>query len=145
MDGIDLTLATGLLAVLALNLLTYAAFASDKRRAVAGEWRVAESTLLTLAALGGWPAAKLAQHRLRHKTRKQPFRTRLNLSVLPMTAVLAFLASNPAAVADVVGRVTAGMATLSRASEVALPRRFGPGSDAVPEGGSRFSGAWVSK
>ena len=100
-----------------------AAFASDKRRAVAGEWRVAESTLLALAALGGWPAAKLAQHRLRHKTRKQPFRTCLNLSVLPMIAVLAVLASNPVAVANVPGRVTAAMALLSRASEAA--RRIG--------------------
>ena len=38
-----------------------------------------EKTLLLLALLGGWPLAKLAQRRFRHKTRKQPFATLLNL------------------------------------------------------------------
>ena len=65
----------------AMNLLTFAAFRADKHRARAGLWRVPETTLLTLSFLGGWPAAKVAQHRLRHKTRKEPFRTILNLTL----------------------------------------------------------------
>lgn len=67
-------LALGLL----VNLLTLLAFWIDKRRAEAGEWRVPEALLLRLALLGGWPAAKLAQIGLRHKTRKQPFGRKLN-------------------------------------------------------------------
>lgn len=63
----------------AINLLTYLAFRSDKARAVAGQWRHPESRLLSLAMFGGWLGAKLAQRRYRHKTRKQPFRTLLNL------------------------------------------------------------------
>ncbi|MFD0857399.1 DUF1294 domain-containing protein [Roseovarius aquimarinus] len=74
--------AAALVALTLLNIATYMAFRHDKRCAIAGMWRVPEGTLLTLALLGGWPAAKLAQRRLRHKTRKQPFAVLLNLIVL---------------------------------------------------------------
>jgi uncharacterized membrane protein YsdA (DUF1294 family) len=47
-------------------------FASDKRRAGAGAWRVSECTLLCSAALG--PFGAFAAMRLfRHKTRKMKF------------------------------------------------------------------------
>lgn len=42
-----------------------------------------------LALLGGWAGAKLAQGRFRHKTRKEPFRSLLNLSVLGPVALMA--------------------------------------------------------
>lgn len=63
--------------LLAINALTLAAFAVDKRRAVRGQWRVSERSLLMMAAGGGWIGALLGQFVLRHKTRKEPFRTRL--------------------------------------------------------------------
>ena len=82
-------------AVLAgVNVLTYLAFAYDKSAARAGHRRISEATLLNFALLGGSPAAKLAQRRLRHKTRKQPFARRLNVIVglhLAMLAVLPVL------------------------------------------------------
>ncbi|NND19598.1 MAG: DUF1294 domain-containing protein [Silicimonas sp.] len=65
----------------ALNIATFLAFAWDKRCAREDRRRVPESVLLQLAFLGGSPAAKLAQRRLRHKTRKRPFATRLNAIV----------------------------------------------------------------
>lgn len=65
--------------LIAVNALTFLAFHRDKRVSVAGAWRIPERHLLTLAVIGGWPAAKLAQRRLRHKTRKQPFAFRLNM------------------------------------------------------------------
>jgi len=49
------------------------------RRAQNGGWRVRESNLLTLSFLGGTPAAFYARHVLRHKTRKEPFSTQLQL------------------------------------------------------------------
>ena len=58
----------------AINLLTYAAFRSDKRAALRRQWRVPERRLLLMTALGGWIGALCGQHLLRHKTRKEPFR-----------------------------------------------------------------------
>lgn len=75
----ELLIVAGWLA--AINLVTYGLFAIDKRRAVARAWRIPERSLLLCAALGGSPAAVLARRRLRHKTRKQPFRLYLNLVV----------------------------------------------------------------
>ena len=72
--------ATGLLNSLALlfisiiNVMTYWFYSQDKEAAQLNQRRVPENTLHILAFLGGWPAAWLAQQRLRHKTQKQPFR-----------------------------------------------------------------------
>jgi uncharacterized membrane protein YsdA (DUF1294 family) len=62
-----------------INLVTFAMFAWDKRSAIKGDWRIPEKTLLALALAGGTPGAIIAQQRLRHKTRKQPFRAQLIL------------------------------------------------------------------
>ncbi|MEQ9036854.1 MAG: DUF1294 domain-containing protein [Silicimonas sp.] len=70
------------LALVVTIVLTFGVFAWDKRSSVAGGARLPESFMLQLAALGGWPAAKLAQRRLRHKTRKQPFAAQLNAIVV---------------------------------------------------------------
>lgn len=67
--------------LLAVNLVTFAAFAVDKRAAARDNQRISEDTLLKLALLGGSPGAKLAQARLRHKSVKQPFGRRLNLII----------------------------------------------------------------
>ena len=66
--------------LLLVNLLTIFSFWDDKQRAVAGVWRVPESSLLGLAAIGGTPGALLACRLFRHKTRKQPFATLLLLT-----------------------------------------------------------------
>lgn len=60
-----------------VNLWTILAFWRDKRRAVAGDRRIAEADLLILALAGGSPGALLARRLFRHKTRKQPFSTQL--------------------------------------------------------------------
>ena len=62
-----------------INLVTFAMFAWDKYSAIKGQWRIPEKTLLALALAGGTPGAIVAQQRLRHKTRKQPFRAQLIL------------------------------------------------------------------
>lgn len=68
-------LPAGALAALAgLNMLTFAAYAFDKRAAQRGRWRTPESQLHLLELLGGWPAAGIAQQILRHKRSKAAYR-----------------------------------------------------------------------
>lgn len=63
-----------LLFYLIVSAATFGAYALDKSAAKRGAWRTSESTLHILALVGGWPGALVAQRRLRHKSRKQPFR-----------------------------------------------------------------------
>ena len=50
-------------------------YGADKSAAEQGRWRTSESTLHTIAVIGGWPGALVARRVFRHKTTKQPFRT----------------------------------------------------------------------
>ena len=77
----DYPYVLGVLYLIAINAATFCAFFWDQNRAIKNGWRVQESTLLFLSFLGGSPGAKWAQHRLRHKTRKQPFGRSLNIIV----------------------------------------------------------------
>ena len=76
MSHLDLALIAILIAEIA-GCLT---FASDKQRARAGLRRTPEATLLLFALIGGL-GAWMGQHLLRHKTRKEPFRTQFGLVV----------------------------------------------------------------
>lgn len=96
--GADFALSPLLLAALWLggaNVLAYLAFALDKSLARRRAWRISERTLLRLAFFGGSPGAVLAQRLLRHKTYKEPFRTkllgivRLHAAVVVVLTVLA--------------------------------------------------------
>ena len=62
-------------------------FGIDKAKARAGAWRVAESTLLMLAFLGGTLGAYAGRAVFRHKTRKAPFNS--NLFVIAVLQLLA--------------------------------------------------------
>ena len=68
-----------ILGLAALNGWTMLRFWQDKRRARAGDRRIPEADLLGLALIGGSPGALLARHLFRHKTRKEPFSTHLQL------------------------------------------------------------------
>jgi len=60
-----------------------------------GRWRTPETTLHLLELLGGWPAAWLTQHMLRHKSRKPGFRRLCPLmSLLNLAALAAWLAAS---------------------------------------------------
>ena len=76
MTRTDLVFAVAAYAI-TINLAAYMAFARDKHYAQKGMWRIPERTLLTLAAVGGTVGIIVGQQVLRHKTRKEPFRTYL--------------------------------------------------------------------
>jgi uncharacterized membrane protein YsdA (DUF1294 family) len=78
-------------ALACLNLATYIAYARDKSAARQGRRRTPENTLLLLGLLGGWPAAIVAQQRLRHKTAKASFQLRFWLTTVANLAAAAFL------------------------------------------------------
>ena len=73
--------------VVSINAAAFTAFVIDKRRAQAGEYRIPERTLLMLAMAGGTPGSIAAQRLLRHKTRKEPFRSYLLLIAAAQVAV----------------------------------------------------------
>lgn len=123
--------AAALTYLAAVNLLTWLAFARDRRAARDGGWRVPEKNLLWLALLGGTPAAKLAQRKLRYKTRKQPFGAILN-SAVGLHVVLALsvpaLALSPPFRAWVYEHVAQLLSTVApEPAAQTTSRRFGSG------------------
>ncbi len=56
-----------------LSIVTFHAYAIDKRAAKQERRRTPESTLHLLGLAGGWPGALLAQQLMRHKTAKSSF------------------------------------------------------------------------
>ncbi|WP_288901664.1 DUF1294 domain-containing protein [uncultured Sneathiella sp.] len=73
-----------------INIVGFLAFAWDKQCAVQNSRRIPESKLLSIAFLGGTIGSISAQHLLRHKTRKQPFKFFLyGIAVLQVLLVLA--------------------------------------------------------
>jgi uncharacterized membrane protein YsdA (DUF1294 family) len=86
--------------LLVMSVATFALFGIDKRLAVAGAWRISESTLLTCALIGGSLGAVAGQRFFRHKTQKQPFRASLQIILLLQIAGVAALGLNPHMAAD---------------------------------------------
>lgn len=66
-----LTTPAGALAVwlIAINVVTFAVYGIDKRRARHGAWRVPEKTLFLLPLLGGSLGALLGMRVFHHKTK----------------------------------------------------------------------------
>jgi len=74
-----------------LSLITFIIYAVDKSAAKNGAWRTQESTLHLLSLAGGWPGALIAQQKLRHKSKKQSFRTVFWVTVLLNCGAFAWL------------------------------------------------------
>lgn len=81
------TTTTLLIIFLLLNVVTFCLYWWDKEAARDGHWRVSEARLLQFALFGGSLGAVAAQRLLRHKTRKEPFRTQL-MAILILHAAL---------------------------------------------------------
>jgi uncharacterized membrane protein YsdA (DUF1294 family)/cold shock CspA family protein len=82
---------------IAINAVTYVLYANDKSSAERGTRRVPEKNLHLFALIGGWPAAAIAQQRLRHKTSKAEFRTAFWLTVIVNIVAMTWLLTRGAA------------------------------------------------
>lgn len=137
------------------SLRAWFAFARDKERAINQETknRIPETKLLSLALTGGWLGAKLAQKKLRHKTRKEPFRRHLNLTLIGPALMMGLVLMTSASIytqsrqsglietprlggqiSNIFGQIWYDLSSFMRpetekAAEQIMPRRFGPGSD----------------
>lgn len=61
-------------AVIAVSIATFILYAVDKKRAVRGEWRISENTLLFASLIGGALGGLSAMSIFRHKTKHWYFR-----------------------------------------------------------------------
>ena len=82
--------ATLLAAYTLFSGVAFLMYGADKSAAEQGKWRTSESTLHTIALIGGWPGALVARRVFRHKTTKQPFRTVFWFTVVANCVALAW-------------------------------------------------------
>lgn len=74
--------------VAAVNAVAFVVYGVDKYKAQKAKWRIRESTLLLLAAIGGSAGAWLGMKIWRHKTRHAKFRYGVPAILLIQLAVV---------------------------------------------------------
>ena len=74
--------------LIVINILTFAVYGIDKRKARQGSWRISEATLLMLAVIGGTIGALLGMQVWRHKTMHLKFKYGLPLILLAQIALM---------------------------------------------------------
>lgn len=74
-----------------INIIAFAAFGIDKRRAVKGKYRIKIVTLIRLAFLGGSIGALAGMYTFRHKTRVNYFAVGVPLIIVAQTALLFYV------------------------------------------------------
>ena len=81
---------TGLLIYLAaVNLITFAAYGIDKRKAEKDKMRISENKLFIMAGIGGSAGAFLGMMLFHHKTKKPEFRVGILLMLIFHAVLLA--------------------------------------------------------
>ena len=81
--------------LIVINLVAFAVYGLDKKRAIAEEWRIPEATLLSLAAAGGSVGALFGMQTFHHKTRKPKFKYGVPLLLATHLALFWVLFINP--------------------------------------------------
>ena len=73
------------------NIITFALYAIDKRKAAKNKWRISEATLILCAFLMGGIGAMLGMSILRHKTQHLKFKLLIPISVVLNIAIVVAL------------------------------------------------------
>ena len=74
-----------------INLIAFALYGIDKKRAKKGQWRISEKALFLAAILGGSLGALLGMQLFRHKTKHWYFRFGIPLILLLQAGLLIWL------------------------------------------------------
>ena len=77
-----------------INIITFAVFGIDKRKAINCKFRISEAALFGLSLLGGSFGGLAAMYTFHHKTRKWYFRFGIPLILILQIAAVWFLFSN---------------------------------------------------
>ncbi|MGO2131453.1 MAG: DUF1294 domain-containing protein [Halomonas sp.] len=80
------------IAYAAVSVIAFFTYGLDKRFARKEKRRIAESTLLLLGLLCGWPGALVAQRVFRHKTSKRSFQISFWVMVVVNVAIFGYFA-----------------------------------------------------
>ena len=74
-----------------INLIAFAAYGIDKRKAVKGQWRIPEATLIGLALAGGPVGAYAGMKVFHHKTKHAKFAIGVPVIMAAWIAAVIFL------------------------------------------------------
>ena len=74
-----------------INLIAFAAYGMDKRKAVNGQWRIPEATLIGLALAGGPVGAYAGMKVFHHKTKHAKFAIGVPVIMAAWIAAVIFL------------------------------------------------------
>lgn len=77
--------------LIVINIITFAVFGIDKKKAIDGKFRIKELTLFILSLLGGTLGGLIAMHTFHHKTRKWYFKFGIPLILIAWVAMIAWL------------------------------------------------------
>lgn len=74
-----------------INLIAFAAYGMDKRKAVKGQWRIPEATLIGLSLAGGPVGAYAGMKVFHHKTKHAKFTIGVPVIMAAWIAAVIFL------------------------------------------------------
>ena len=75
-----------------INILTFAVFGIDKKKAIDGKFRISELTLFILSLLGGSLGGLAAMYTFHHKTKKWYFKFGIPLILIAQVLLIIFIA-----------------------------------------------------
>lgn len=75
-----------------INILTFAVFGIDKKKAIDGKFRISEMTLFVLSILGGSLGGLAAMYTFHHKTKKWYFKFGIPLILIAQVLLIIFIA-----------------------------------------------------